>query len=58
MIRKNMGATYDDCLRITARRSVWMVLYLRARRTGDRLKGFYRRQALAHEAQWRKETEA
>lgn len=46
IIRKGMGATYEDAARIAARKSAWMVLYLRARRTGDKLKGFYRRKAL------------
>lgn len=48
MIRKNLGATYEQGLKIAARKSAWTVFYLRARRSGDILKGFYRRQALAH----------
>lgn len=47
MIRKNLAATYEQGLKIAARKSAWMVFYLRARRSGDILKGFYRRQALA-----------
>jgi hypothetical protein len=46
MIRRDMGVTYESATRIAARKSVWMVLYLRARRTGDKLKAFYRRKAL------------
>lgn len=44
MIRRNLGLTFEDSCRIARRKSTWMVLYLRARRTGDFCRGFYRRQ--------------
>lgn len=40
------GATYNDAFRIMGRKSLWMVEYLRARRSGDTLRGFYRTQFL------------
>ena len=43
MIRPNMASTYSDAKRIADRKGVWMVEYLRARRLGDRLIGFFRR---------------
>lgn len=46
MIRRNMGETYESTTMIAERKSMWMVRYLRARRTGDRHKAFYRRKAL------------
>lgn len=44
MIRPNMAMTYRDAQRVCARKGIWMVEYLRARRSGDRLIGFFRRQ--------------
>jgi hypothetical protein len=35
------GMTYEDAQRIAARKSVWMVLWLRARRDGDVLRRYY-----------------
>ena len=46
MIRKNMALTFADALRVSERRGIWMVEYLRARRSGDRRIGFFRRQHL------------
>lgn len=43
MIRPNMALTYSDARRICDRKGIWMVEYLRARRSRDRLIGFYRR---------------
>ncbi len=44
MIRPNMALTYSDARRIHARKGIWMVEYLRARRSRDRLISFFRRQ--------------
>jgi hypothetical protein len=38
-----LGASYEDANRIAKRKSVWLVLWLRARRDGDTLRAFYRR---------------
>ncbi len=46
MIRSDLGETYESANEIAARKSVWMVMYLRARRTGDKHKGYYRRKAM------------
>ena len=35
MIYPDMGATYEDARRISERKSIWMVEYLRARRPSD-----------------------
>jgi hypothetical protein len=43
LIGPSLALTYDDARRVADRKSIWMVGYLRARRSGDRLKGFYRR---------------
>lgn len=37
---------YESAVNIRDRKSIWMVEYLRARRSGDSLKGFFRRQHL------------
>lgn len=47
LILRNLALTFDDARRISERKSVWMVEYLRARRTGERRKVFFRRQHLA-----------
>lgn len=47
MILRNLALTFEDARRISDRKSVWMVEYLRARRAGERRKGFFRRQHLA-----------
>lgn len=39
-----LGASYESAARVRDRKSIWMVLWLRARRDGDTLRGFYRRQ--------------
>jgi hypothetical protein len=39
-----LGSTWHDARRISGRKSIWMVLWLRARRDGDTLRGYYRRQ--------------
>lgn len=44
MIRPNMALTQSDARRVCARKGIWMVEYLRARRSGNRLVGFFRRQ--------------
>lgn len=47
MIPKLDVLTYDGAARLVKRgASHWTVLYLRARKSGDRLKGFYRRNAM------------
>lgn len=43
MIFPRMADTYDDAKRVYLKKSIWMVQYLRARRSGDRLISFYRR---------------
>lgn len=45
-----LGMSYEDAFRIMGRKSLWMVEYLRGRRSGDHLTGFYRRQHLAEAA--------
>ena len=42
-----LASTHESARRVAARKSVWMVLWLRARRDGDCLRAFYRRQHLA-----------
>ncbi|AUQ62156.1 hypothetical protein [Phaeobacter inhibens] len=44
MIRSNMALSHDDAARVCGRKGIWMVEYLRARRSKDRLIGFFRRQ--------------
>ncbi len=44
---ETLGASYDDAARIRARKSIWMVLWLRERRDGDTLTAFYRRKHFA-----------
>jgi len=43
-----LGMSYESARKVTARKSIWMVLWLRARRDGDPLRGFYRRQHFAY----------
>jgi hypothetical protein len=38
-----LGLGYEDSQRIMAAKSSWMVMWLRARRDGDQLRGYYRR---------------
>lgn len=38
-----LGGTYESAIRVRDRKSIWLVLWLRARRDGDTLRGFYRR---------------
>jgi hypothetical protein len=42
-----LGSTWDDARRVSARKSCWMVLWLRARRDGDALRYYYRKQHLS-----------
>jgi hypothetical protein len=43
----NMAVTYDDANRLMKLgMSFWTIMYVRARKSGDPLKGFYRRNAL------------
>jgi hypothetical protein len=44
---KTLAMSYESALNVKARKSSWMALYLRARRDGDSLIGFYRRNHLA-----------
>jgi hypothetical protein len=41
-MRHDLAMTYEGAVRIASRKGPWMVQYLRARRTGDRLKAWYR----------------
>jgi len=43
MIKPNMALAYADSSRVAARKGIWMVLYLRARRDGL-MKAYFRRQ--------------
>lgn len=45
MIRPNMAGTYDEARRVAARKSIWAVEYLRARREAASHHLSYRRQA-------------
>lgn len=47
MILPGMASSYDDARRVYDRKGIWVVEYLRARRTGDKLIGFYRRKHMA-----------
>jgi hypothetical protein len=38
-----LGRSYESAKMVAKRKSVWMVLWLRARREPDTLRGFYRR---------------
>ena len=42
-----LGMSLEGGQRIMAAKSVWMVLWLRSRRDGDRLRGYYRRMHFA-----------
>jgi hypothetical protein len=44
------GMTWEDSRVIARRKSVWMVLWLRARRDGDTLRDYYRRMHFAEKA--------
>jgi hypothetical protein len=39
-----LGLTWESARSISSRKSLWMVLWLRARREGDCLRGYYRSQ--------------
>lgn len=41
-----IAASFDDALRVYDRKGIWMVNYLRARRTADPLLSFFRRNHL------------
>ena len=41
-----LAASYESAQRVYARKGIWMVEYLRARRTGDSLLGWFRRNHL------------
>lgn len=41
-----LGASLESARRVADRKSAWLVLWLRARRDGDTLRAFYRRQHL------------
>lgn len=43
LIKPGMAGSFEDAERVARRTSIWVVQYLRARRTGDALIGFYRR---------------
>ena len=43
MIRPNMALTYAQAKRISDKRGIWMVDYLRSRRLRDGMKAFFRR---------------
>ena len=43
MVQPGMAGSYDAAAKVYARKSIWVVHYLRARRSGDKLIGFYRR---------------
>lgn len=38
--------TFDRAMKIAKRKSIWMKLYLEARRSGDNLKGYFRKKHL------------
>jgi hypothetical protein len=37
-----LGMSYESAKRVMDRKSIWMVLWLRARRDGDTLRAYYR----------------
>jgi hypothetical protein len=39
-----LAMSYESAVWVARRKSVWMALWLRARRDGDNLRAFYRRQ--------------
>lgn len=43
---KTLGMSFEDARRISSAKSIYMVEWLRARRSKDQLRGFYRRQHL------------
>lgn len=45
-----LAATYESAQQVRDRKGIWMVLWLRARRDGDTLRAFYRRQFLQERA--------
>lgn len=47
---RTLGGTYESAFRIMGRKSLWMVEYLRGRRSGDTLTAFYRSQHFADKA--------
>lgn len=45
LLRLNtLAMSYDSAARVAERKSVWMALWLRARRDSDCLRAYYRRQ--------------
>jgi hypothetical protein len=44
---KTLAGSYESALRVKRCKNIWMVEYLRARRSGDNLRGFFRRRFLA-----------
>jgi len=47
MIYPDFYTAFEGAEAIANRKSIWMVEYLRARRSGDRLIGFYRKSHLS-----------
>lgn len=45
-----LGASYESAQLVAKRKSIWLVLWLRARRDGDSLRGWYRKQHVANKA--------
>ena len=43
LIYPGMAASYEDAKRVSERKSIWMVEYLRERRSRGRLRAFFRR---------------
>ena len=43
MIYPGMASTYEDSMAISLRKSMYLALYLRERRSGGTLNGFYRK---------------
>lgn len=44
---KALALTFESAFRVMDRKGLWMVEYLRGRRSGDKLTGFYRRRFIA-----------
>lgn len=43
LIDRRLDTSFSGAQKIAARKSIWLKLYVEARRSNDRLKGFYRR---------------
>ncbi|MGH0004090.1 hypothetical protein ACQU0X_28800 [Pseudovibrio ascidiaceicola] len=46
LVHPELARTYDEARDVYQRKGIWMVRYIRARRSKDRLKGYFRKMHL------------